>query len=45
MTLNEGWNKLTLKITQNVLTWEFCARIRTADGGKVEGIEIDCFHE
>jgi hypothetical protein len=45
ITLNEGWNKLMLKITQNVGPWEFCARIRNADGTKVEGIEIDCFHE
>jgi hypothetical protein len=45
ITLNEGWNKLMLKITQNVGPWEFGARIRNADGAKVEGIEIDCFHE
>jgi HEAT repeat protein len=45
ITLNEGWNKLMLKITQNIGPWEFCARIRNADGAKVEGIEIDCFHE
>jgi len=45
ITLETGWNRLMLKITQNVLPWEFCARIRNADGGKVEGIEIDCFHE
>ena len=34
-----------LKITQNVQPWEFCARIANADGGKVEGIEINCFYE
>ncbi|MCK4291678.1 MAG: HEAT repeat domain-containing protein [Planctomycetes bacterium] len=45
VTLETGWNRLMLKITQNVLPWEFCARIRNADGGKAEGIEIDCFHE
>ena len=43
--LNEGWNKLMLKITQNVGPWEFCGRIRNADGGKVEGIEVHCLHE
>jgi hypothetical protein len=43
--LKQGWNKMTLKITQNNGPWEFCARIAKADGGKVEGIEVDCFHE
>ncbi len=44
MTLNAGWNSLMLKVTQNVLEWEFCVRIAGADGGKVGGIEIDCLH-
>ncbi|UCG47798.1 MAG: HEAT repeat domain-containing protein [Phycisphaerales bacterium] len=44
ITLNAGWNSLMLKITQNVLPWEFCARIAGADGGKVEGLEVDCLH-
>jgi len=44
ITLNQGWNRLMLKITQNVGPWEFCARIRNTEGGKVEGIEIDCLH-
>ncbi|MBW1812013.1 MAG: hypothetical protein JRJ87_27760, partial [Deltaproteobacteria bacterium] len=44
VTLNQGWNRLMLKITQNIGPWEFCARIRNAEGGKVEGIEIDCLH-
>jgi len=45
ITLNQGWNKLMLKITQNNGPWEFCMRITNADGGKVEGIEVDCLHE
>ncbi|MHC4741498.1 MAG: family 16 glycoside hydrolase [Planctomycetota bacterium] len=45
VTLNKGWNKLMLKITQNIGPWEFCARIAEADGGPVEGIEVDCLHE
>jgi len=44
LTLNHGWNCLMLKVTQNVLTWEFCARLTAPDGAKVEGIEVDCFH-
>jgi len=44
IALNQGWNRLMLKITQNVGPWEFCARIRNAEGGNVEGIEIDCLH-
>lgn len=45
ITLNQGWNKLMLKITQNNGPWEFCMRIRNAEGAKVEGIEIDCLYE
>lgn len=45
ITLEQGANRLMLKITQNVLGWEFCVRIRKAGGGKVEGIGIDCFQE
>ena len=45
ISLETGWNRLMLKITQNVQPWEFCARIANADGGKVEGIEINCFYE
>jgi hypothetical protein len=45
ITLNEGWNKLLLKITQNVLGWEFTARIRTAEGGRIDALKIDCLGE
>jgi len=45
ITLSEGYNKLILKITQNVGPWEFCVRIADANGAKVEGIEVDCLHE
>ena len=45
ITLEQGANILMLKITQNVGPWEFCVRMRKGGGGKVEGIEIDCFQE
>ena len=45
ITLEAGWNRLMLKITQNVSAWEFCTRIANTDGGKVEGLKFDCFHE
>lgn len=40
VSLKQGWNALMLKISQNNAQWEFCARIRDA-----EGITIDCFHD
>ena len=41
VSLHAGWNPLLLKITQNNLGWEFCARIRNADGSHLEGIRCD----
>lgn len=38
ITLNQGWNSLMVKITQNNLGWEFCARIVTPDGKMIDGI-------
>ena len=40
ITLHQGWNLLMLKITQNNLPWEFCVRLRSPDGGRLEGIRI-----
>jgi len=45
VTLKAGWNPLLLKITQNQIPWEFCARIRRRDGRKLEGIRIDPTHQ
>ncbi len=45
VTLNQGWNLLMLKITQNNLPWEFCVRLRKPDGSSLPGIRIDCLHE
>ena len=36
--LYKGWNALVLKVTQGSGDWSVCARIRSADGGKIEGI-------
>ena len=45
ITLEQGANRLMLKITQNVGPWEFCVRMRKPGGGKIEGIGIDCFQK
>ena len=45
VTLNQGWNLLLVKITQNNLPWEFCIRLRKPDGTRLEGIRIDCAHK
>ena len=45
--LKAGWNPLLLKITQNNVPWEFCARITTrkGKGEPVPGVSTDCMHE
>ena len=42
--LRAGWNEVLVKVTQNVLGWEFCVRIVGTDGGRLEGLEVDCLH-
>lgn len=44
VTLVAGWNRLLLKITQNNLGWEFCARMRTPAGQPVPGLRADQWH-
>ena len=39
--LNRGWNSILLKITQNNQGWEFCARLRKADGSQLEGLQCE----
>ncbi len=39
--LHAGWNMLLLKITQNTLGWEFCARVLKPDGTHLDGIQIE----
>jgi len=45
VALKKGWNPLLLKVTQNQIPWEFCARICGRDGKHLEGIRIDPYHE
>ena len=45
ITLKAGWNRLMLKITQNVGPWEFCARICGRDGRPLDNIRIDAAHK
>jgi hypothetical protein len=40
LNLRAGWNPLLLKITQNNLGWEFCARIVAPDGSHLEGLRF-----
>ena len=39
VTLHSGWNRLLLKITQNNLGWEFCARFVGPDGTHLQGLQ------
>ncbi len=41
VSLKSGWNALVLKIAQQTGPWEFCARVRTPDGGPLAGLRID----
>ncbi len=41
VSLHEGWNTLLLKITQNNQGWEYCARLVTPDGARLEGLQVD----
>jgi HEAT repeat protein len=39
--LNQGWNSLMLKITQNNMPWEFCVRFRNNDGLSIPTLRFD----
>ena len=39
VNLHSGWNRLLLKITQNTLGWEFCARFVKPDGSHLDGLQ------
>jgi len=39
VTLHSGWNRLLLKISQNNLGWEFCARFVKPDGSHLEVLQ------
>ncbi|MBX3747422.1 MAG: HEAT repeat domain-containing protein [Verrucomicrobiae bacterium] len=40
VSLRQGWNLLLLKITQDTGPWEFCLRLRTSTGERLEGLKI-----
>jgi hypothetical protein len=40
ISLNQGANILLIKVTQNGAGWAACARLRTSEGGKLDGISI-----
>lgn len=39
VTLQAGWNTLLVKLTQNNLGWEFCARFVKPDGSRLTGLK------
>jgi HEAT repeat protein len=41
VTLHPGWNMLLLKVTQNNLGWEFCAKLVNPDGSHYDGLKIE----
>ncbi|HNY25752.1 MAG TPA: HEAT repeat domain-containing protein [Candidatus Sumerlaeota bacterium] len=45
VSLKEGWNSVMLKVVQNTGPWEFCARLRTPSGDRLEGLRVDATHE
>lgn len=38
--LRQGWNALLLKVVQDTGPWEFCLRVRSASGEKIEGLRV-----
>ena len=40
VTLEEGWNRLLLKVVQETGPWQFCFAVRKPNGGKLDGIGI-----
>jgi HEAT repeat protein len=40
VSLRQGWNALLLKVVQDSGPWEFCLRLRTSSGAKLEGLRV-----
>lgn len=40
VSLRQGWNSLLLKVVQDSGPWEFCLRLRTSTGAKLEGLRV-----
>jgi hypothetical protein len=43
--LLRGWNLLMIKLEQGDGPWRACARVRTPDGGALEGIRVSAARE
>ncbi len=41
VTLKEGANTVLVKLTQEAGQWALCVRLRTPDGGKLEGLKVE----
>jgi len=41
VTLKEGWNALLVKLTQSGGEWALAARLRSPEGGKLEGLKVE----
>ncbi len=41
VTLKEGWNPVLVKLTQSAGQWALCMRLRSPDGGKLEGLKVE----
>jgi hypothetical protein len=39
--LEEGWNRLLLKVVDNEGGWAFCCRVRKQDGTALEGLKVE----
>jgi len=40
VTLQKGWNKLMLKVTQDSSAWQFCLAVRGPNGGKLDSLKV-----
>ena len=45
IALKKGWNEVLLKIVQDTGPWQFCARLRGADGGAMRGVRVEATRE
>jgi HEAT repeat protein len=41
-SLRQGWNAVLLKVIQDTGPWEFCLRIRTPAGARLDGLRVQC---
>jgi HEAT repeat protein len=44
IALRAGWNELLLKVVNGAGAWAACARVRDADGSRIEGLRVDSAH-